>query len=332
MDIQGMALAALGMYGLEDAAATLIRHNENAVFRVEDAWGGAYVLRLHRTAAGIRADDAAQAVPARAAELRFLRLLAEDGLPVQRPVAMADGGDVAVLPGGAGCATLLRWAPGVPLREDDPDAEALAGAVGRLVARMHDFVVAHPETAALDRPAYDVARVERAMRAIQPGVAEGMFSGEMYADLLCGAEAICDAIRVAQAAPGQYGLIHADLGLGNLIVDGRTITPIDFSLCGHAPLLFDLGGLMGTFGRPALRRAALEGYAALRPLDETDFRATEAYFVLSICCFMAMHLRNPHVRGWFGRRLPDVIVEYVRPLARGEAFLDRLLAGVHGFR
>lgn len=325
MPLDTMLTQALACYGMQDAQAVFLRHNENAVYRITAVDGRGYVLRIHVPHERLSARQLMHRADWLDGEMRFLLALSGGGLPVQTPVQTPDGTLLATLPGTDTLASLLTWVPGEPLSEQHPDIEAQARDVGRLFARMHGFVLAHPETEAIPRSAYDASRIEAALRTIHEGVGLSLFTQAMFDTLAQSGEIIGELYTYENRAPGLHGLIHADPGLGNLIADGGRVSPIDFGLCGHGPLLFDLGGLMGTFNQPHLRRAVLDGYEETRPLDSRDLRAIEGHFLLSIYLFMALHLRNPHVQEWFGRRLPVVIREQVEPFVQGEVFLPGLL-------
>jgi thiamine kinase-like enzyme len=160
--------------------------------------------------------------------------------------------------------------------------------------------------------------------SIKEGIEMGLFTRDMYYELYEGAQCISGRMEFENSRQGWHGLIHSDLGLGNLIVYNGDVSPIDFGLCGHGPFLFDLGGLMGTFDHAPLRKAVIDGYSRRRPITQDDYYSIEAFFIASIYFFMSMHLHNTYVHEWFGRRLPLVMNDYIRPLINGTRFLNQL--------
>lgn len=321
-----LAQHALGQYGLRGAALHFVRHNENAIFRVQAPTGEAYVLRLHIHDASLSEDALMHRPRWLKSEMRFIQLLSQDGgLGVQRPLLTLEGTLLATLPDRQGYASMLSWVSGEPLNPADARLEARAYTVGELTARLHSFVLAHPETSRLVRPRYDARRVGKAVEKLHAGVVMGLFSHSTYVALQEGAVRICALMERELRRVGAHGLVHSDLGLSNLIADGNRVYPIDFGLCGHGPLLFDLGGLMGAFDEPAQRQAVLEGYTAHRPLAQADGAGIEAFFLASVYFFMAMHLGDPRVWEWFDRRLPVIVQAYLCPFTKGEPFLPGLL-------
>jgi Ser/Thr protein kinase RdoA (MazF antagonist) len=197
--------------------------------------------------------------------------------------------------------------------------------VGELVAKMHEFVLKWPNSCKLARPTYDSERVMNAVNSLEEGIDMGLFTNDMYSELYEGAKCICNKMEQENSREGWHGLIHSDLGLGNIIIHNGFVSPIDFGLCGHGPFLFDIGGLMGTFDHTQLRKAVIDGYSKHRPLNQNDYRSIEAFFIASIYFFMSMHLHNIKIHEWFGRRLPLVISDYVRPFINGTRFLHKLI-------
>lgn len=309
-------------YGIKNASLTLLRHNENEVWKVELKEGLCYVLRVHKPANGLDIVHRAEWIES---EMVFLRELNENSdINVQQPIRTKDGEYVIHLPLNIGFATLLSWLPGVTFNELDNAAVHNAFLVGELVAKIHEYVLKWTNSSKLLRPAYDSARVMNAVNSLKKGISMGLFTKDMYTELYQGAMCICNKMDEENSREGWHGLIHSDLGLGNIIVRDGIVSPIDFSLCGQGPFLFDLGGLMGTFNHTGLRKAVIDGYSKHRPLTQGDYRSIEAFFIASIYFFMSMHLHNIKIQEWFGRRLPLVISDYIHPLINGTGFLNKL--------
>lgn len=321
--MEPIAKDTLLKYGIENASLTLIRHNENQVWKVELSEGLSYVLRIHTPAKGLSLIHRAEWLES---EMIFLNNLSENSdINVQKPIRTKDGEYVIELPLNEGFATLLSWLPGVTFNQLENTAIHNAFLVGELVAKMHEYVLKWPNSFKLPRPSYDSERVKDAVISIKEGIVMGLFTKEMYVELYEGAMCICNKMDQENSREGWHGLIHSDLGLGNIIINEGTVSPIDFGLCGHGPFLFDIGGLMGTFDHNHLRKAVIDGYSKHRPLNQKDYHSIEAFFIASIYFFMSMHLHNIKIHEWFGRRLPLVISDYVRPFINGTQFLHKLI-------
>lgn len=322
MEPADIAKEALLKYGIENSSLTLLRHNENMVWKVELSEDLCYVLRIHIPAGGLALIHRADWLES---EMMFLRELSENSdIKVQKPIRTKEGGYVVHLPLDRGFATLLSWLPGETFNQLGNTAVHDAFLVGELAAKMHEYVLKWPDSCKLSRPEYDSRRVINAVKSLEEGINMGLFTNKMYAELYEGATHICNKMDQENSREGWHGLIHSDLGLGNIIIHQGIVSPIDFGLCGHGPFLFDLGGLMGTFDHTQLRKAVIDGYSKHRPLYEKDYRSIEAFFIASIYFFMSMHLHNIKTHEWFRRRLPLVISDYVRPFINEAGFLHKL--------
>jgi len=85
------------------------------------------------------------------------------------------------------------------------------------------------------------------------------------------------------SGPDRFGLVHADLRLANLLVDGSTITVIDFDDCGFGWFYYDFGTAVSFIeDDPALgewQDSWLTGYRSRRAIAPAD-EAMLASFVL----------------------------------------------------
>ena len=326
MALIDLTAAVLTEYGIGDSSLTFLRHNENAVYRVESPEGDTYILRLHIAASGLSTDALMHKREWLESELLFIKALHDHSdIIVQQPILTKKGSLLAEIPDSHENASLLSWITGNVLDQKAKNAEKNASLVGELAAKMHNFIDQWPASNNLKRPLYNSERVMNTINSIEDGITLGLFTDSLYQELCEGAKQICMEMDRENNNPNSHGLIHSDLGLGNLIVHDKGISPIDFGLCGHGPFLLDIGGLMGTFDFPLLRKAVIDGYSKFRPLSTYDFRSIETFFLSTVYFFMSLHLRNVPMQEWFGRRLPSFIKDYVHPFVTGESFLHVLI-------
>ena len=181
---------------------------------------------------------------------------------------------------------LFEWLPG---SEPDPEGDAVLDgfrALGAVSARMHAHARAWQPPAGLRPP----RRGTTSTRSARPGTGAAGRTGSAWApeELRAARPARRDDRARGSSAYGQaperFGLVHADIRLANLLVDGGHVRVIDFDDCGlhlvHVRLR-DHGLVHG--GPPARARAAgdawLEGYRSVAPLDAAD-EAELATFVM----------------------------------------------------
>ncbi|MCP3985444.1 MAG: phosphotransferase, partial [bacterium] len=110
-----------------------------------------------------------------------------------------------------------------------------------------------------------------------------------------------DVVRrdlLAYGRPGaRYGLIHADLVLENLLVDGSRIRIIDFDDAGEGWHLFDLATVLrlylGTGHLNLVRDAMVEGDRNRRLLDDSDLKHLSLFLMARGLTYLAwMHTRR----------------------------------------
>lgn len=100
----------------------------------------------------------------------------------------------------------------------------------------------------------------------------------------------------------RYGLIHGDLNINNILVDGETLYILDFDDCGYGWFLYDLStAVLEYFGETMERslKALLQGYQKYRCLSKEDLEEMETFVVLRKIVrvgWIATHLDNDTVK------------------------------------
>ena len=100
--------------------------------------------------------------------------------------------------------------------------------------------------------------------------------------------------------PQRYGLVHCDMRLANLLVEGDDLCVVDFDDCGFSWFLYDFAACISFIEHepciPRLQSAWLEGYQSVRALDEADI-AMLPYFVMmrrmQLTAWIAGHAETP---------------------------------------
>ena len=277
--LRKVAQDALVQFGLSDARTALVQHGENTTYRVdaprtlsdEGDHGlyvpGRFLLRLHRP----RYQDAASI----RSELAWLTALRRDvGLPVPEPVPTPEGEPlVAASTSGVSqprrC-TMLRWMRGRFFEQRVLPAHLAA--VGGLMARLHGHVATWKPPAGFARRRWDWDGLFGEGGGFNlAGQAVWALVPDLYREPFW---AIAERMRAAMDALGwgadAFGLIHADLHLGNVLFRGGEARPIDFDDCGYGHWVYDFAAALdhdadaGTWCR--CRDALLGGYAQVRPV------------------------------------------------------------------
>lgn len=268
-----VARAALRQYGVgSDATLTLLNISENATYAVDDpSTGQRTVLRVHR--------HGYHDGPEIESELAWLEALREQaGVRTPRVLRTADGRRLMAM-AEAGSAdprhvVHFEWLSGTePTPSDDklPQSFELLGAI---TARMQAHVQTWRRPPGFRRFAWDYdgafgaqARWGRWQDGIAVGAAERQVLSRLDATLR-------KRLTAFGCGSDRYGLVHADLRLANLLVDGDETCVIDFDDCGDGWFLYDFGSAVSFFEHdprvPELADAWARGYRTVRPLAPAD--------------------------------------------------------------
>jgi len=274
--LEPVARRALGELGVPaDAALTLLNVSENATYAVDDpATGARTVLRVHRHGYhdGVEIES----------ELAWLDALREEaGVRTPRVLPTPDGRRLLAMDeadtAGPRHVVHFEWLPGSEPTPTDADLPSSFELLGAITARMHDHARDWRRPAGFRRFAWDydgafggVARWGRWQDGVAVGPAERAVLGRLDATLR-------DRLARFGSGPERYGLLHADLRLANLLVDGDRpgdVAVIDFDDSGWGWHLYDFGAAVSFFEHdpriPELTEAWLRGYRTVRPLSADD--------------------------------------------------------------
>lgn len=250
---------ALPLYGLpEDTPLTLLNRSENETWRA-----GGLILRLHRQGYHTR--------PEIASELAWLTALQDlPGLNAVTPIPGAQG-LVTDLDG----RFLVAFAPieGEELQPGDDLAHWFAP-LGEITARLHLHSRNWTPPESFARKRWDVETI----LGPQPHwghwkQAQGLDpKGEAL--LTRATDALATKLRAYGTGRETFGLIHADLRLANLMVDGDRLTAIDFDDCGFGWWAYDLASALSFIETdprlPDLIGRWVTGYTRIAPLRAED--------------------------------------------------------------
>jgi Ser/Thr protein kinase RdoA (MazF antagonist) len=259
------AEAAAGHWG--GRITRTLRDRENHVFEMVLPSGRA-ALRLHR--------PGYQSAAAIGAELWWCGELAKAGLPIPMAIPALDGRLLIPLEDGRH-ASAIHWIEGEALGEAGlpftrPTAEILPlyHALGALLARLHRVTDGLTLPQGFTRPLWDRDGL----------VGETPFWGRFWDHPAASPDQRRVLVRARDALRerlkgGAIGLIHADVLRENVLVNGVSVSLIDFDDSGWGFRLYDLGtALVQTVyhpEQPALREALMAGYGT------TDLAMVETF-------------------------------------------------------
>ncbi|MFF2753052.1 phosphotransferase [Psychrobacillus sp. NPDC058041] len=312
---------ALEHYGITDFSSSFIRHNDNITLKIDNYEDNiSYVLRIHSPfTSGLQGVQ--HTFEGLNAEMELLNSLNEKtSLPLQQPIKNKKGNLVSTIVDVDNnfiqLATLLTWIEGNVYSGKEINSKNIAYEVGVVLAKLHNFsnnwIIPQP----FIRPNYDIEKYRNLTDRLQYGVEINLFSTEQYDVILDTLKHIKIIFDRTPKTNNNWGIIHADLQGGNIIINNDTVIPIDFGFSGYGYYLFDIGITLTSFNINH-RKKVLEGYKTLRNLNEEDEILISAGFILAIFGGFGFMVNNQEAHEWIQRRMPYVTQKYCR------AFLDK---------
>jgi Ser/Thr protein kinase RdoA (MazF antagonist) len=259
---------------------TYVRSSANHIYRFQQQ-GHLRYLRL--------ANAGERHLSALEAELDFVRHVDQCGLATALPVASVHGRLVEEVSGRGQRYNAVVFA-GLQGRQPEFDELDAAGyqAWGRSLALVHTASQTFPPHAARPNWQSELQAAVSALPAEETGLAQILSSGLDWLDSL--------------TLPDQdYGLLHGDFELDNVLWDGERIQALDFDEATYAWYVVDfaaalqdvwLGGDSGTVTSQDRLAWFNQGYSLVRPLPEGLAEALPRVFTLVLALKVAGLLRS----------------------------------------
>ncbi|HVJ32134.1 MAG TPA: phosphotransferase [Terriglobia bacterium] len=276
-----LAEAVLPRYGFSPhARATLINHSENATYRIDDPTReNPTILRVHRH--GYHSEQAIRS------ELQWLAALGRhDGIVTSQAIPARDGSLIQSVASSElpepRHAVVFTFLSGQEPSEDD-----LLGPferLGTVSAYMHDQARHWRLPAGFTRQVWDHdgALGQRAIWGRwQAGLGMTQAAEQLFARL---SDTIRRRLEKFGRAQDRFGLVHADIRLANLLVEGDVTKVIDFDDCGFGWFLYDIGTALSFIEHradvPELVDAWLRGYRRVATLSAEEEAEIPTFIML----------------------------------------------------
>ena len=267
-----LANAATALYALPiGVTVKLINLSENATYKVEAPGGQRWALRIHR--------DGYHSKTAIASELGWLMDLRNKGVvTTPAPVKGRDGEIIQQIghtrmPGPRNI-VLFDWEAGV----EPGIGQDLSGpfeVLGEVTARMHLHARQWKRPPEFSRLTWDF---ETSLGEANPHW--GRWRDGMGVDaekqILFGrtVDVIGKRLSAYGKSPDRFGLIHCDLRLANLMMDGKNVKVIDFDDCGFGWYMYDAATPVSFYEHepqvPKLIESWKTGYRRVLALSKED--------------------------------------------------------------
>jgi Ser/Thr protein kinase RdoA (MazF antagonist) len=280
--LQALASHALSAYDLPSgAAAQMINLSENATYRVDAPPGSRWALRVHR--------EGYHSKTAIASELAWAKALREDGAVITPTAIPGKDGEIIQtishpqfeVPRHV---VLFAWESGEEPDEEQHDLRGPFEVLGEKTAQMHLHVRNWKRPPWFERLTWDFdtslgdnphwGRWRDGM-GLTPDI-EAVFADTV--------DLIGRRLEIFGKRPDRFDLIHCDMRLANLLIDGDVTKVIDFDDCGFGWLMYDCATTVSFFEHkpevPELLAAWVRGYRKVIDLPEEDEREIQTFVML----------------------------------------------------
>jgi Ser/Thr protein kinase RdoA (MazF antagonist) len=277
-----IARTATSQYALPSGCAVdLINLSENATYKVEDlASGRRWALRVHRD--GYHSDAAIDSELAWLIDLR-----ARDVAKTPVPVPGLDSALIQKVSHPASPrprnVVLFEWETGVEPGVNE-DLRKPFEVLGEVTARMHEHARAWQRPAGFERLTWDV-ETSLGDKPHWGSWRDGMGMNASKRDFFGAAANLIDQrLNAYGKAEDRFGLIHCDLRLANLLVDGAEVKVIDFDDSGFSWFMYDAATPVSFYEHlpevPDLIRHWLIGYRKVIDLSQADENEIPTFVML----------------------------------------------------
>ena len=253
----------------------MVNLSENATFKVTVEDGRCFALRLHRP--GYHSRAAIQS------ELDWLMALRNDGVAIT-PIPIAGKDGELIQQADDRHVVLSGWENGIEPAIDQDLTKAFE-TLGEVAARMHLHVQQWQRPARFERFTWDF---ETSLGEAAPhwgrwreGMGVSSEKRKLFGrtvDLI--GKRLSDYGKSAQ----RFGLVHGDLRLANLLLDGELVKVIDFDDSGFSWFMYDAATPVSFHEHqpqvPSLIEAWKHGYRRVMPLAKADEREIPTFVML----------------------------------------------------
>ncbi len=298
--------AALAAFPLVPEQIALVSMSENVTFRVRDrAGGGDWVLRLHRPGYHTLAELDS--------ERTWIRALAAAGIDVPAPLRARDGRDYVDVPieplGQHRYAGVSRWTDGDMLARVLHHSESVGDhlhrfeQLGRIAASMHAQTSGWTIPEGFTRHALDADGLVGAAPFWGRFWEHPALSPAERRLLVTTRDRLHATLSRLDRSSAAFGLIHADLHPGNLVVNderhGDSLTVIDFDDAGFGWYAYDMAVALFNYRHSAQRdgieAAFLRGYRAIRALPDTTLAMLPMFLLIRSLAIIGWILQRPEL-------------------------------------
>jgi Ser/Thr protein kinase RdoA (MazF antagonist) len=288
--------AALPRWGLSNETdLRLLTISENATFRAHDpASGRDVVFRVHRPGYHTKTEIAS--------ELAWLGALGNaDVVPTLNPIPQANGELIADIDDDGVTRHVVAF--GLLKGREPADGEDMPRwfhELGAINARLHAHAKGWQRPEGFVRKVWDFDAMLGDVQLWGDWRAGLGLTPEGKAVLERTARVLCQRVEAYGKGEHRFGLVHADMRIANLLVDGDTLSVIDFDDCGFSWYLYDFAAAISFIEHephiPELQAAWIAGYRTVASLPDEECAILPVFIMLRrmlLTAWIASHSETP---------------------------------------
>jgi Ser/Thr protein kinase RdoA (MazF antagonist) len=300
----------------DDSGLSLLNVSENQTLLVSDNHSARRaVVRVHRP--GYHTHEAISS------ELSWIEALRSEGIvETAAPLHDRDGRKIQILDLGPDqptrYAVMFEYLSGVEPKPDDAGLPAWFEKLGELTALLHSHARAWQRPQRFVRHLWDTDSMHGTRHLWGPWQAALGLTAEGHHVLTAAVNMIADVLDRYGKTPERFGLIHADLRLANLLVEGSTLKVLDFDDMGFSWFFYDFASAVSFFEDapriPQLLDAWLKGYSRKGSPEASDVRVLPTLVIarrILLTAWVASHADAPFPQQ-LGRSFTDGTVQLAR--------------------
>jgi len=310
---------ALAEYEFTDPQLSFIRHNENITYKIDDNDKN-YVLRIKKPVEGFTSDifgteiTAYELMEDEMMMIEYARNVIR--LALQKPIRNRKGKLVSRLSDGSP-ACLLVWVEGDVLNEKTVTSTQ-AVLLGKMAAQLQRGL--HGQEYIFKRFSYTVNLIQPMKEQLDDAAQNGQITKEKTELMKTALHIIESRMLELDAIQGMKGMLHADLGLSNVIVTETDLIPIDFSLSGYGYYFMDVAMMMSQFKDKKIRWCIKQGYEQ-ESNKEVPAPFIDAFFALGVLLYICCQHNRVWKEDWFSETINRWCNTIFIPLIKGTEYV-----------
>jgi len=185
--------------------------------------------------------------------------------------------------------TLMNWIDGKVLSKPT-DIQIIN--MGRLLAQLHNASESFTPKENQQFPMWGIESFHKNMKKLKQ-YHSSFLSENGWKTYLSVADKIVAELENVKKSSQNYGIIHGDFHMENIIFRENAAFPIDFGRCGYGYFLYDIASaILGLSWQ--CRKKFIEGYVSLRELEVGYEQLLETMFVKVMIENYCHHCSDPH--------------------------------------